>query len=41
MTMFYSAQFWGESAWPAVVLKVWDTLIIHTSVACNHTRFFK
>ena len=36
-----SAQFWGESTWPAVVLKVWDTLIIHTSVACDHTGFFK
>ena len=36
-----SAQFWGESAWPAVVLKVWDTLIIHSSVACDHTGFSK
>ena len=32
-----SAQFWGESLWPAVVLKVWDTLNIHSSVACDHT----
>ena len=23
-----SAQFWGESVWTAVILKVWDTLII-------------
>ena len=34
--IIYSAQFWGESLWPAVVLKVWDTLNIHSSVACDH-----
>ena len=37
----YSAQFWGESALPANVLKVWDTLIVHSSVTCDHTSFSK
>ena len=36
---YISAQFLGETVWPAVVLRVWDTLIIHTSVACNHTSY--
>ena len=36
-----SAQFLGESLWPAVVLKVWDTPNIHSSVACDHTGFSK
>ena len=30
----------GASAWPAMVLKVWDTLIIHFGVAYDHTGFF-
>ena len=38
---YSSAQFLGESLWPAVVLKVWDTLNIHSSVACDHTGFSK
>ena len=41
MVIVYSAQFLGESLWPAVVLKVWDTLNIHSSVACDHTGFSK
>ena len=36
-----SEQFWGESAWPTVVLKLRNTLIIHSSVACDHISFSK
>ena len=35
-----SAQFWGESAWPIVVLEVQDTLTFHPCVAVGHAGFF-
>ena len=37
--MITSAQFWGESAWPIVVLEVRDTLAFHPCVAGGHAAF--
>ena len=38
VTLELNWNYQSQSVWPVMVLKVWDTLIIHSSMACDHTN---